>query len=35
MAEPETPATGNTEEDWHIYEILCKDTEVCFITVNS
>lgn len=28
MAESETSATGNTEEDWRIYELLCKETEV-------
>ncbi|XP_049825664.1 coiled-coil domain-containing protein 170 [Aethina tumida] len=29
MAAPsESAASGNTEEDWQIYEVLCKDTEV-------
>lgn len=29
-AEPETSRSGNTEEDWRVYEILCKETEVRF-----
>lgn len=27
-----TDAEGNTEEDWRIYEVLCKDTAVCLCT---
>lgn len=25
---PESETSGNTEEDWHIYEVLCKDMKV-------
>lgn len=25
---PESVASGNTEEDWHVYEVLCKDMNV-------
>lgn len=27
-----TDAEGNTEEDWRIYEVLCKDIAVCLCT---
>ncbi|KAI4463609.1 tsec-2-related [Holotrichia oblita] len=32
MADEEAP--GNTEEDWRIYEVLCKDTEVSIEDAN-
>ncbi|VEN42414.1 unnamed protein product [Callosobruchus maculatus] len=25
---PESVASGNTEEDWHVYEVLCKDMKM-------
>jgi hypothetical protein len=27
-APPESVASGNTEEDWQIFEVLCKDHAV-------
>lgn len=32
MADEEAP--GNTEEDWRVYEVLCKDTEVSVEDAN-
>lgn len=31
MAELETPTTGNTEEDWRIFEVICKDIGVSWL----
>lgn len=32
---PESIASGNTEEDWHIYEVLCKDLNVSSFICRS
>jgi hypothetical protein len=34
MATPEEARAGNTEEDWKIYEILCKDLPTEMVRID-